>query len=247
MKLNNQLFLPGDSYNGKAILLIHGISSGCAQMIPMGKMLNDYGYAVYCANVAGHGTYPQDLLHTSYENMIEKADYDFSMLKREYDEVYVGGLSLGGCLTLALGAERSDVAGIIPISAPLRMLPGNFVTYEHPADQIFMHRDLGGKEGIARRYHIHYEEIALRVCGELLKLCEYIRAPGYLEKIQCPALICQAQDDNMADPTSCGEIYARISSQRKELYNPVSGGHNLSFNEARFDLTKAAVSFLNPF
>ena len=244
MNTNNQLFLEG--YNGEAILLLHGISSGCAQMIPLGRMLNDYGYAVHCVNVAGHGTYPEDLLHTSWEDMITKADYDFSMLKRYYDKVYVTGLSLGGDLCLELASRRTDLAGIIPVSAPLRMLPGNFVTETYPEDKVFIHRDLGGKELIAKKYHVHYEEIAVRVCRELLNMCEDLRREGVLEKITCPALIAQAQDDNMADPQSCHQIMARIASANKVLYNPATGGHNLTFNEGRFDLMKAIVAFLKP-
>ena len=247
MKLNNQLFLPGDSYNGKAVLLLHGISSGCAQMIPMGKMLNDYGYAVFCANLAGHGTYPQDLLHTDFENLIEKADYDFSLLKREYDQVYVLGLSLGGAVTLALASDRSDLAGIIPVSAPVITMAGNFATADYPPEQVFFHRELSGKQGIARRYHIHYEEIAIHIFKELPRLVSFLNESGRLEKIDCPALVAQAQDDDMVDPRSCHEIFRRISSAQKVLYNPVSGGHNLTFNEGRFDLMKAAVSFLDPF
>ena len=244
MNTNNQLFLEG--YNGEAILLLHGISSGCAQMIPLGRMLNDYGYAVHCVNVAGHGTYPEDLLHTSFEDMITKADYDFSMLKRYYDKVYVSGLSLGGDLCLELASRRTDLAGIIPVSAPLRMLPGNFVTETYPEDKVFIHRDLGGKELIAKKYHVHYEEIAVRVCRELLNMCEDLRREGVLEMITCPALIAQAQDDNMADPQSCHQIMARIASANKVLYNPATGGHNLTFNEGRFDLMKAIVAFLKP-
>ena len=244
MNTNNQLFLEG--YNGEAILLLHGISSGCAQMIPLGRMLNDYGYAVHCVNVAGHGTYPEDLLHTSWEDMITKADYDFSMLKRYYDKVYVSGLSLGGDLCLELASRRTDLAGIIAVSAPLRMLPGNFVTETYPEDKVFIHRDLGGKELIAKKYHVHYEEIAVRVCRELLNMCEDLRREGVLEKITCPALIAQAQDDNMADPQSCHQIMARIASANKVLYNPATGGHNLTFNEGRFDLMKAIVAFLKP-
>lgn len=245
MHTNNQLFMEGS--NGKAILLMHGISSGCAQMIPLGKMLNDYGYSVHCVNIAGHGTYPGDLLHTSYKDMIEKAEYDFVTLKKHYDQVYVGGLSMGGCLSLALAARRQDLAGVVSISSPTRMLPGNFVTAAYPSDQQFIHRDLAGKVGIAQYYHIHYEEIAVRVTKELLALIEYLRTDGELEKITCPALIAQAQDDNMADPQSCRYIFDRISSQNKTLYNPQEGGHNLPFTEGRFDLLKAVIGFLKPF
>ena len=68
---NDQKLFCGD--NGIGIVLLHGVTSGCAQMIPLGRMLNDYGYTVHCVNIAGHGTYPQELLRTSWEDAIDKA------------------------------------------------------------------------------------------------------------------------------------------------------------------------------
>lgn len=56
MQTNDQKFYEGT--NESAVLLIHGITSGAAQMIPMAKFLNDYGYSVWSVNLAGHGTYP---------------------------------------------------------------------------------------------------------------------------------------------------------------------------------------------
>ena len=55
MHTNDQKFYEGT--NGSAVLLIHGITSGVAQMIPMAKFLNDYGYSVWSINLARHGTY----------------------------------------------------------------------------------------------------------------------------------------------------------------------------------------------
>ena len=72
MQTNDQKFFHGN--NGKAVLLIHGITSGAVQMVPMAKFLNDYGYSVWCVNLAGHGTFPQELLHTSCEDFIAKAE-----------------------------------------------------------------------------------------------------------------------------------------------------------------------------
>ena len=94
MQTNDQKFFHGN--NGKAVLLIHGITSGAAQMVPMAKFLNDYGYSVWCVNLAGHGTFPQELLHTSCEDFIAKAEYDYKYLRKHFDTVYVGGLSTGG-------------------------------------------------------------------------------------------------------------------------------------------------------
>lgn len=159
--------------NGKAVLLIHGITSGAAQMIPMAKFLNDYGYSVWCVNLAGHGTFPQELLHTSCEDFIAKAEYDYKYLRKYFDTVYVGGLSTGGCLSLYLAANYPEISGIIPISVQLRL----------------------------RKW----------VFG----------------KISCPAIIIQAKDDAVADPLSASEIFGRILSEKKELYTPDNGEHNI--------------------
>ena len=80
MNTNDQLYLPGN--NGKAVLLMHGLTSGAAQMVPMARFLSDYGYTVRCVNLAGHGTYPEDLLHTTAEDLIAKAEYDYAQLCR---------------------------------------------------------------------------------------------------------------------------------------------------------------------
>lgn len=244
MHTNDQVLFHGS--NGQGVLLLHGVSSGAAQMVPLGKFLNDCGYTVHCCNIAGHGTYPQELLRTSFEDMIDKAEYDFDQMRRHFDKVYVGGLSMGGCLSLALASKRENVAGVISVSSPQHMLPGNAFTAEYPEGQEFFHRDLGGKVGIAQYYHIHYEDIAIRVCKELRNLSEYLAEPGRLERITCPAFIAQAQDDEAADPESCHKIYNRIGSEIKTLYNPVTGGHNLTFNEGRFGLMQAISDFLKP-
>ena len=242
MYTNDQIFLDGN--NGKAVLLIHGVTSGCAQMYPLANVLNEYGYAVRCVNSAGHGTYPEDLLHTSWENMIDKAEYDYRMLKNEYDAVAVGGLSLGGALSIILAKEHPDIRALMTISAPLKLLDGVF-TQEFPPEQIFWHRDLGGKTGIAKKHHIHYEEIAVRVFKELQHIINYISAAGFIEGITTPACIAQAKDDTVADPNSCRELYARIGSRKKELYNPDTGGHNLCFGEERFPLFEHIIRFIN--
>ena len=242
MKFNDQLFLEGD--RGEAILLIHGITSGCAQMVPMAKVMNDYGYAVHCVNAAGHGTYPQDLLHTSYEDLVLKAEYDYDCLKKYYDKVYVGGLSMGGDISLALASIRQDVAGIIPCSAPLWMLPGGFVHENYPKDQVYFHRDMAGKVGLFKYYHIHYEDIAVKLFGEFFKLLDYLKKDGTMEKITSPALVIQAKNDAMADPRSCHYIYEHISSAIKELYNPDEGEHNIVLTEGRHEAFKKVAEFL---
>lgn len=90
-------------------------------------MLNDYGYSVHCVNIAGHGTYPQELLRTSWEDAVDKAWYDYDLMKNHYDKVYIGGLSMGGCLSLALASRREDIDGVISLSTPMWLDPSSFI------------------------------------------------------------------------------------------------------------------------
>ncbi|MBR2532850.1 MAG: alpha/beta fold hydrolase [Lachnospiraceae bacterium] len=243
MYTNDQQLFYGD--NGIGIVLIHGVTSGCAQMVPMGRMLQDYGYSVHCVNIAGHGTYPGELLRTSWEDAVDKAWYDYDQMKANYDKVYIGGLSMGGCLSLALAARRDDIDGVISISSPLYLDPGCFIAGEYPAEQTYFHRAMTGKEGTARRYHIHYEDIPIKVFGELKGLISYLNIPGVLEKVDCPVFIAQALDDQIAQPASGKKIFDRISSTDKYLYEVPTAGHNMPMNEGRFGLVQSIVAWLD--
>lgn len=242
MQTNDQVFFQGN--NNKAVLLIHGITSGAAQMIPMARFLNDYGYSVWCVNLAGHGTFPEELLHTSCEDFINKAEYDYQYLKKHFDTVYVGGLSTGGCLSLYLAAKHPEIAGIIPISSPLRLLPGTFMTDTYPPEQIYFHRPMEGKIGLFKQYHIHYEDIAVAIFKELERLMAILREDGLIEKINCPAIVIQAKDDAVADPSSAPEIYKRLASQKKELYTPDYGEHSIVLTEGRHEAFRRTAMFL---
>lgn len=240
---NDQKLFCGD--NGIGIVLMHGVTSGSAQMIPLGRMLNDYGYTVRCVNIAGHGTYPQELLRTSWEDAIDKAWYDYDFMKDHFDKVYLGGFSMGGCLALALASRRDDIDGVISMSAPLMVNPESIFAGGFSPEQIYYHRDPGGKQGTARRYHIHYEEIATRIFDELSGLIACLNGDGVLERIRCPAFVSQALDDEVAMPFSGKKIYDRLSSANKYLYEAQTAGHSMPLNEGRYELMRHLVPWLD--
>ena len=158
--------------------------------------------------------------------------------------VYVGGLSTGGCLSLYLAANYPEISGIIPISSPLRLRKGTFMTDEYPEDQIYFHRPMEGKERLFKQYHIHYEDRAVRIFKELERLSVVVGEKGFLERISCPAIVIQAKDDAVADPLSASEIFGRISSDKKEPYTPDNGEHNIVLTEGRHEVFRRTALFL---
>lgn len=239
---NDQITLWGT--NKSAILLMHGLTSGAAQMVPMAQYLNQFGYTVRCVNLAGHGTYPEDLLHTTAEDIIAKAEYDYMQLCTDFETVYAGGVSTGGLLSLYLAARHPELAGLISVSAPIWLCPGSFISREYPEGTIWLDRPLGIKPGLFRKYHIHYEKIAVRIFRELRRLMEIVKAPELLADVRCSALIVQAADDDVAEPKSADYIVEHISSAQKKTYLPQTGGHLCMLNDGCYEVFAAVKSFL---
>lgn len=242
MSSNNPFFLQGTG--NTCIMLIHGLNTGSLEMTPMARALNDYGYSVNCVNIAGHGTYPEDNLHTNMEDFLYKAEYDYKRTKQHFDRVFVGGVSTGGLLSLYLSAMHPEIAGAIVMSAPLAMMPGTFFTAKYPKDQVYFHRPMEGLTGLDRQYHIHYEDIAIRIFHQLNRLIEVVKQPEFLAKVTVPTLVAQAKDDTVACPSSAGQIYEGIASAHKELYTPDFGTHDIMLSEARFELFRRGAAFL---
>ena len=242
MYTNDQLYFPGN--NGEAVLLLHGLTSGAAQMVPMARFLNDHGYTVRCANLAGHGTYPEDLLHTTAEDLIAKAEYDYAQLCMESSSVSIGGISTGGLLSLYLAAKHPEIKRIFPTSTPIWLCSGSFISQEYPVGTVWIDRPLGTKPGLFRKYHIHYEKIAVRIFDELRRLMEIVSAPERLSQVRCPTLVVQAQDDDVAEPKSGEYILEHISSKIKDSYLPAQGGHLCLLNHGCYALFEQALEFL---
>lgn len=243
VKTNNQLFLQGD--NSKAVLLMHGLTSGAAQMIPMAHYLNDYGYSVSCVNIAGHGTYPEDLLHTNAEDMILKAVYDYENLKKEYENVFVGGISTGGLLAMMLGSIYPQIKGIVSISAPVRLVPGTFISKEYEDRSQNLIRPLEGKVGIFKKYHIHYEKIAVCIFDELRRLMDIVNNSETLGKAKSPTLLVHAADDDIAEPGSEDILASMLGSSKIEIFKPQTGGHLSILSDGREVVFRRTVDFLN--
>jgi carboxylesterase len=111
--------LPGGEH---AVLLIHGLQSSPAELLPLAKRLQQAGYTVHLPHIAGygfeHGDTPRSVTH--WQDWHAKALEEFHSLKRQYKSVAVGGLCIGGTLSLSIAAELGDeVAALTLLSITL--------------------------------------------------------------------------------------------------------------------------------
>ena len=85
-----------------AVLLCHGFT-GCPQSLrPWAEYLAGQGLTVSLPRLPGHGTTWQEMARTRWEDWYAEVDRAFGELQATASEIFVMGLSMGGCLALRL-------------------------------------------------------------------------------------------------------------------------------------------------
>lgn len=105
--------------NRTGVLLLHGLEGFPGNLRLFGEYLAKKGFTVSCPLLPGHSTSAEDLSKYYCEDWAEEAETAFQELKLNCDKVFVGGLSLGGLLSLFLARSHPDIRGVILINTPI--------------------------------------------------------------------------------------------------------------------------------
>ena len=107
------------SHNGSSrygALVIHGLTSNPDSMRAIATSLGAAGFHVELPLLPGHGTVMEDLIPIRWDDFVGEVEVAYSKLAARVDKVVVVGLSLGGALTLRVGANHPEVAGLVCIN-----------------------------------------------------------------------------------------------------------------------------------
>ncbi len=212
-------------------LLIHGLTGTPQELRWLGQYLNRQGCTVYGPRLAGHGTTPHDLAHTTWREWYHDALAGFEMLRRMCGPVFVIGLSMGGVLSLTLAA-RQPVSGVVAMATPhdvpicrsrqryflplLRLLrpfvPKNDAPeYKRFEERILAEQRARGEEVVG---HPNYAVWPARAVAEFCRLLAEMRAG--LPRITAPALFIYSQADDVVPVENLHRNLQAIGSERKE-------------------------------
>lgn len=205
--------------NNKGVLLIHGWTTTSYELRRLGKYLNCYGYTVYAPLLSGHGTVPKDLENVKWEDWMEDVESAYGKLKKDCQQIYVGGTSIGSCLAIMLAEKYSEISGIILMATPYK------IRYERilmPLSKILKriknyHKKhypptFGGVNTITRL--ISYQSYSLKSALETFKLVKETRKN--ISSIEQPAFMIQSLSDHIVTKNSLEKIYSLIGSKIKK-------------------------------
>jgi carboxylesterase len=99
------------------VLLCHGFTGSPQALRQWAEYLAEAGLGVSLPRLPGHGTTWQEMARTRWEDWFAEVDRAFDELQSRSDEIFVMGLSMGGCLALRLAELRGDaVRGLVLVN-----------------------------------------------------------------------------------------------------------------------------------
>ncbi|MDP4128172.1 MAG: alpha/beta fold hydrolase [Bacillota bacterium] len=233
-RLVEPFWFPG---NHVGCLLIHGFSGSPSEMRLLGERLSELGWTVLGIRLSGHGTTPEQMAKTRWEDWAKDAEAGVEELRKSCDTVVAIGLSMGGLLALHL-ATLGLPDGIIVMNAPMILadrrspyvrLIKPFTTFVKP------------KVSDTKAERFSYERIPV---DALISLNSAIRqVHRKLVKISCPVLLMQSTKDLTVDPVSVQIILKEIRHVKPVVLYWEKSGHILTMGPER----EAVVFKVNEF
>jgi carboxylesterase len=224
------------------ILLIHGLTGTPSEVKPLGDYLAAKGISTLGPWLAGHGTSPEDLVKTRWQDWAQSAREGLEILKKRCSKIYLGGLSMGADQALHL-ASHYPVAGVISMAGLIRIFDFRF-------NGIGVFRFLqkrtsnlaGGISDPSAPKHDTYPYVNTKSLYELKKLMRHVEDD--LPYITAPALVVQGRKDSMVPPPNGNLIYQGLGSKVKHLLYLDRSDHVIPMDYDKEILFKKAYCFI---
>jgi carboxylesterase len=102
------------------VLVLHGFTGSPQTVRPWAEHLAQNGLTVRAPLLAGHGSSWQQLAKTGWTDWYASAEHAFAELYARCEQVFVTGISMGGCLAFRLAETQGDrVSGLVVVNPSL--------------------------------------------------------------------------------------------------------------------------------
>jgi carboxylesterase len=191
------------SHDGSAagVLLCHGFTGSPHSLRAWAEYLADAGLSVSLPRLPGHGTTWQEMARTRWEDWYAEVNRAYNELRGRADQIFVMGLSMGGCLALRLAeAQGSAISGLVLVNPSVAADTRLFALA--PVLRLFVPSLKGitsdiKKEGVTE---VGYDRIPVRAAATLPGL--WRSTTERLSDITQPVLIYHSTEDHVVGAAS---------------------------------------------
>jgi len=228
-------------------LFFHGFTSTPEEFRELAQYLADEQISVEIPLLPGHGKTPAELSQTKWTDWVDCAREAYFNLRKNCQQLFVGGQSMGGTLALHL-ASHYPVNGILAYAAPiefhhslLRFIPllKRFIRY-YPKSQGNDVADEAAKSRLPA-----YQVYPLPAISEFQKLIKHTFFD--VTEITAPILLMHSRQDHTIPLSSSELILGRVRSTEKKLVRLEKSYHLLTVDYEKEIVRRETLQFIRRF
>ena len=202
----------------RGILLTHGLSDSPYSMRHLAAFFQEQGFRVMAILLPGHGTRPGDLLDVSWQEWAKTVEYGVDQLASEVEEVYLGGFSAGGALSVYQSLRDQRVRGLFLFAPALKVSP--------KAALANLHKAYSWLATSAKWLNIKpdtdiykYESFPKNAVAQMHALTQEVKAQLSKRKLHIPIFTAVSQDDATVNTAFTIQFMANsVNSANKLVY-----------------------------
>jgi len=231
-----------------AVLLLHGYNDSPQTMYSVASALHRRGWTVRVPALPGHARTLPEFAASGAAQWIGAARAELAALRDSHSVVAVGGLSMGGAISMILAAEDPAVRAVIGFapylhsSVPLRVMHAMSWIATLGARYVNGGGGRSVHDPVADKQVIAYRCGTPRLLVQLQHVVEAARAA--LPRVHQPVLVIQSREDNRIPEASATEAFARIGSADKTLHWTTGGGHVVTVDYGHDAIEQVAADWL---
>ncbi len=183
------------------MLLCHGFTGSPASLRPWAEYLAEAGLTVSVPRLPGHGTTWQEMSRTRWEDWYAEVDRAYEGLAARAGEIFVMGLSMGGCLALRMAELRgAGVSGLVLVNPSIA--PDTKLFLLAPVLKLFVPSLPGVGSDIKKEgaHELSYDRVPVRAAATLPALWRVTRSR--LAEVTQPVLVYKSAVDHVVGPAS---------------------------------------------
>ena len=195
------------------VLLCHGFTGSPHSLRPWAEYLAGAGLSVSLPRLPGHGTTWQEMSRTRWEDWYAEVDRGYEELRGRSGEIFVMGLSMGGCLALRMAELRgSGVSGLVLVNPSLAADSKLFILAPLLKLVIPSLKGVGSdikKEGVRE---LAYDRVPVRAAATLPALWRLTQSR--LGEVTQPVLFYRSAADHVVGPASMRVLRAALPADQ---------------------------------
>jgi carboxylesterase len=198
------------------VLLCHGFTGSPQSLRPWAEYLAGAGLSVSLPRLPGHGTTWQEMARTRWEDWFAETDRAFEELRGWSGEIFVMGLSMGGCLALRLAELHGPaVSGLVvvnpSVTADTRLIALAPVLKLVVPSLKGIASDIK-KENVSE---LGYDRVPVRAVATLPGLWRTTR--DHLGDLSQPVLVYRSTTDHVVGPASLEVLRAALPAGQLDV------------------------------